>query len=61
MPFSSPAMMIGAANNSENDDRVNFVTLSFSLHSIPANVFFLGQNRKVGGYNWWCQGQPALA
>jgi hypothetical protein len=40
MPFSSPTMMIGAANNSENVDRVNLVTLSFSLHSIPASVFF---------------------
>jgi hypothetical protein len=38
MLFSSPTMMIGAANNSENVDRINLVTLSFSLHSIPASV-----------------------
>jgi hypothetical protein len=53
MLFSSPTMMIGASNNSENVDRVNLVMLSFSLHYIPAPS-------PVEGWNRWRHGQPAL-
>jgi hypothetical protein len=49
MSFSSPTMMIGANQNSENVDRLNLVLLSFSLHCIPTTltVFFLGKNSPV--------------
>jgi hypothetical protein len=32
--------MIRAANNSENVDILNLVTVTFSLHSIPTSAFF---------------------
>jgi hypothetical protein len=49
MLFSSPTMMIGANQNSENVDRLNLVILSFSLYyCIPTTAIFLGQNSPVG-------------
>jgi hypothetical protein len=45
MPFSSPTMMIGADQNSENEDRLNLVILTISLHCIPTTVIFLRSSR----------------
>jgi hypothetical protein len=53
--------MIGAAQNSENVDRLNIVTQSFSLRCILATTIFLGQNGLVVGRNWRCQGRLAHA
>ena len=52
-------MMIRAAQNSENVDRLNIVTQSFILHCIPATIIFLGQNGLVVGRNRQCQGRLA--
>ena len=61
MPISLPTMMIRAAQNPENVDRLNLVTQSFSLYFIPATIIFLGQNHPVVGQNRRCQGRLAHA
>jgi hypothetical protein len=52
-------MMIRAAQNSENVDRLNLVTQLFSLHCTPAIIICLGQKGLVAGQNWRCQGRLA--
>jgi hypothetical protein len=59
MMFSLPTIMLGATQNPENVERINLVTLSFSLHCIPTFLICLGKNSLVVGQNWQCQqGRP---
>jgi hypothetical protein len=54
-------MMIWATQNSENLDRLNVVTQSFSSCCSPGIIIFLVQNGPLVGQNRRCQGQLAHA